>query len=76
MARARLQIHLRDWYRSLHFLRLQDEFSLIPEQQHVISVSVLSRHLEMIWPMPEHRVHGEHGGCGLGEGNGVCVAGA
>jgi hypothetical protein len=24
--------------------------------------------------MPEHRVHGEHGGWGLGEGNGVCVA--
>ena len=37
-------------------------------------VSVWPRHLELTWPVTEHRVHGEHGGCGFGEGNGVCRA--
>ena len=39
----------------------------------VTIVSAWARHLEMTWPVAEHRVYVEHGGC-LGEGGGVCVA--
>ena len=28
----------------------------------------------MTLPVVEHRAHGENGGCGFGEGNGVCRA--
>src|ERR1035437_7078771 len=38
------------------------------------AVFVWAWHLEMIRPAREHRVHGEHGGCGLGEGGDVCRA--
>ena len=40
---------------------------------HGINVSVSAWHLEMSWPMAEHRVHGERGGC-LEEGGGVGCA--
>jgi len=37
-----------------------------------INVCVWPWHLELTWPAREHRVHGERGGCGLVEGNGIC----